>query len=183
MSEAVVFFADGLEEFEGLLAVDILRRAGVGIRTVSISDSLTVTSSHNVAVQCDALAADVDFTAVDIIILPGGIPGTYKLAESKIVRKTVLDFNESGKKIAAVCAAPYVLAEFGILDGRKAICHKKFRDKMGGAILVEEEVVVDSNITTAWGLGASITFSLELARQLMGEEAAEHVRAGIDYIH
>lgn len=183
MGKAVVFMADGLEECEGLLCVDILRRAGAEVVTASISDSLKIKSSHGVELLCNVLAEDVDFSSVDLIILPGGIPGTYKLGESTIVEKTLKEFAGAGKKIAAVCAAPSVLAQYGLLDGKKAISHKNFRDKLAGALVTENEVVVDGNITTAWGLGATIPFALELARQIQGADAAEHVRLGIDYIH
>jgi 4-methyl-5(b-hydroxyethyl)-thiazole monophosphate biosynthesis len=183
MGKAAIFLADGCEECEGLLCVDILRRAGAEVVMASISDSLTVKSSHEVEFCCDELASQMDFSSVDMVILPGGIPGTYKLGESETVADVLKNFSREGKKIAAVCAAPSVLAQYGLLEGKKAIAHKKFRDKLHGAIVTEREVVVDGNITTAWGLGASIPFALELARQLQGEDAAERVRAGIDYEH
>jgi 4-methyl-5(b-hydroxyethyl)-thiazole monophosphate biosynthesis len=183
MSKTVIFFADGVEECEGLLVADILRRAGGEVLIASISDSLDIVSSHSVRINCDVLAVDVDYDSVDLLVLPGGIPGTYNLADSRTVADAVTDFAAKGKKLSAICAAPWVLAKLGVLDGKKAISHKKFRDKLDGAIVTEREVVVDGNITTGWGLGAAIPFALELARQLEGEEAAEHVRAGIDYVH
>ena len=183
MSKAVVFFADGCEECEALLVVDILRRAGAEVVMASVMDRLTIKSSHGVTLECDELASKVDYSSVDALVLPGGIPGTYTLGESGAVKDALMSFSSQGKKIAAVCAAPSVLAQYGLLDGKKAISHKMFRDKLAGAIVTEQEVVVDGNITTAWGLGASIPFALELARQLQGSEAAEHVRAGIDYQH
>lgn len=183
MGKAVVFIAEGCEECEALLCVDILRRAGARAIMASISGVLRVKSSHGVEFICDALAEDVDFSSVDMVILPGGIPGTYNLADSAVVERTIKGFAAENKKIAAVCAAPSVLAKYGLLDGRAATAHKKFRDKLAGAAVTDREVVVDGNITTAWGLGASIPFALELASQLEGREAAEHVRGGIDYIH
>jgi len=183
MSKAVVFFADGLEECEGLLCVDILRRAGAEVVIASVEEGLSVKSSHGVTIRCDELASGLDFSDVDLIILPGGIPGTYLLGESPVVAETLRAFAAAGKKIAAVCAAPSVLAQAGLLDGRRATAHRKFRDKLAGAEVLDREVVVDGPITTAWGLGATIPFALELARQLEGEAAAEHVRQGIDYRH
>ena len=183
MGKAVIFFADGFEECEGLITVDILRRAGADIKTLSITDSLTVKSAHSVEIKCDGLAKDTDIMSADLVILPGGMPGTYNLADSDIVNNALMKFAASNKKIAAICAAPYVLAQLGLLKGKKATAYKSFRDKLTGAEVLDREVVVDGNITTGWGLGAAIPFALELARQLEGESAAERVRAGIDYIH
>ena len=183
MGKAIIFFADGCEECEVLLTVDILRRAGAEAVMAAVSDGLTIKSSHGVTLLCDVAAGEADYDSADMLVLPGGIPGTYALADSPVVERELRSFAAQGKKIAAVCAAPYVLAKYGLLDGKKAIAHKKFRDRLAGAIVTEREVVVDGNVTTAWGLGASIPFALELARQLQGEEAAGHVRAGIDYIH
>ena len=165
MSKAVVFIADGLEECEGLLVVDILRRAGTEVTTASINGTKQVVSSHGITLFTDALAEEVDYDHADIVILPGGLRGTENLSVSSFVRSRCLEF-AAGKKIAAICAAPSIFASLGLLKGKKATVHPL-------------PVTVDGNITTGQALGAAIPFALELARQLEGEETAEKVAKAI----
>ncbi len=113
MSKAILFFADGLEECEGLLVVDLLRRAGITVQTVSVSGRAEVTSSHNVTLRCDAVAETADLTDADAVVLPGGMPGTTHLAESALVARTVRSYAAQGKLVAAICAAPSVLGGAG----------------------------------------------------------------------
>ena len=131
----------------------------------------------------DALAEDVDYSDVDMVILPGGIPGTPNLAENKTVTDTCVSFARAGKKVAAICAAPSVLASLGLLEGRNATAHAGFQDKLAGAIVHDEEVVVDGNITTSYGLGGAIPFALELVRQLAGPAEADRIQKAIAYRH
>ena len=172
MSKAVVFFAEGTEECEALLVVDLLRRAKV-----------EVTSSHKVHITADALAEDIDYSDVDMVVLPGGIPGTPNLAANKTVTDTCVSFAQTGKKVAAICAAPSVLAQLGLLEGRKATAHAGFQDQLAGAEVLDAEVVVDGNITTSYGLGGAIPFALELVRQLAGQAEADRIRNAIAYRH
>ena len=106
MSKAVIFFAPGLEECEGLLCVDILRRAGVEVTIAAVGGNQTVTSARQVHVVADALAEDVDYSAYDACILPGGIPGVNNLKADATVRKVCTDFAAAGKYVAAICAGP-----------------------------------------------------------------------------
>ena len=129
MSKAVVFFAEGTEECEALLVVDLLRRAKVEVTVASASGSREIVSSHKVHITADALAEEVDYSDVDMVVLPGGIPGTPNLAANKTVTDTCVSFAKSGKKVAAICAAPSVLASLGLLEGRKATAHAGFQDK------------------------------------------------------
>ena len=131
----------------------------------------------------DALAEDVDYSDVDMVILPGGIPGTPNLAENKTVTDTCVSFARAGKKVAAICAAPSVLASLGLLEGRNATAHAGFQDKLAGAIVHDEEVVVDGSITTSYGLGGAIPFALELVRQLAGPAEADRIQKAIAYRH
>jgi len=181
--KSLIMFADGFEECEGLIVVDILRRASIDIDMISISDNISVTGSHNIKVECDGLLNKIDTDQYDLIILPGGIPGTYNLRDDETVTETILKFNEKNKKIAAICAAPSILAGLGILKGRQAVAHKNFIDKLADAEVVHKEVVVDGNITTAWGLGAAIPFALSLVEQLKGKEAADDICESIGYYH
>lgn len=183
MSKAVVFFAEGTEECEALLVVDLLRRGKVEVIVASASGSLTVTGSHKIPVTADALAEDVDYSDVDLVVLPGGIPGTPNLAACKVVTDTVKAFAAAGKKVAAICAAPSILAQLGLLEGRKATSHASFQDKLTGATVLDQEVVVDGNITTSYGLGGAIPFGLELVRQLAGPDEAARVQKAIAYKH
>ena len=178
MSKAIVFFADGFEECEGLLVVDLLRRAGVDVKTASINGSTKILSSHGITLFADLCAEDADYAAADIVILPGGLKGTENLAASTFVKEKCLEFAD-GKKVAAICAAPSILASLGLLEGRKATVHPNFEDKMSDAKLTHEQVTVDGNITTGQALGAAIPFALELVRQLEGEEKVAKVRKGI----
>lgn len=183
MSKAILFFADGLEECEGLLVVDLLRRAGIEVQTVSISGKAEVTSAHGVTLRCDAVAEAANLADADAVVLPGGMPGTTHLAESEIVARTVRDYAARGKLVAAICAAPSVLGGLGLLAGKRATVYPGFEDKLTGAILTDGECVTDGNIVTSCGLGAAIPFALELIRRLDGAAKADHVRESIGYRH
>ena len=168
MSKAVVFFADGTEECEALLVVDLLRRARVEVIVASAMGRRELVSSHKIPLTADALAEEVDYSDVDMVVLPGGIPGTPNLAANKTVTET---------------CAPSILASLGLLEGRNATAHAGFQDQLAGAIVHDEEVVVDGNITTSYGLGGAIPFALELVRQLAGQAEAERIRNAIAYRH
>jgi 4-methyl-5(b-hydroxyethyl)-thiazole monophosphate biosynthesis len=183
MAKTAIFMADGTEECEALLCADILRRAGGDVTLVSVMGKRKIISSHKVRIRCDAKFEKVDFSDYDLLVLPGGMPGTYTLLEHEGLRELLQTFHHQGKMIAAICAAPYILSELGILSGKKATCHWKFREKLRDAELVDREVVEDGNLLTAWGLGAAIPFALRIAEKLEGAEAAAHVRRGIDYVH
>ena len=183
MSKAVLFFADGTEECEALLVADLLRRAKVDVTVASASGSREILSSHKIRITADALAEEVDYSDVDLVVLPGGIPGTPNLAANKTVTDTCTAFAKSGKKVAAICAAPSVLASLGLLEGKNATAHAGFQDKLAGAIVHDEEVVVDGSITTSYGLGGAIPFALELVRQLAGPAEADRIQKAIAYRH
>lgn len=176
--KAIVFLADGFEECEGLIVVDILRRAGVETVMASVMGRLDVDSSHHIMVKADALAEDVDYDTVDLIVLPGGRLGTENLGKSKVVtdkcRKFVAD-----KLVAAICAAPSLLASLGLLEGKKATCHPDFEGHMAGAVLTRESVTVDGKIVTGQGLGASFAFAFTLVSMLVGSETADKIRKAI----
>ena len=178
MSKAIVFLADGLEECEGLLVVDILRRGGVEVTTASVNGSTKVVSSHGITLFADTPAEDADYESADLLVLPGGKKGTENLAASAFVRQRCAEF-AAGKKVAAICAAPSILASIGLLKGKKATVHPQFEDKMPDACLTHLPVTVAGNITTGQALGAAIPFALELLRQLEGEEKVARVRKGI----
>ena len=176
--KAVVFLADGFEECEALIVVDILRRAGIETVMASVMGRLTVDSSRQIKVQADALAEDVDFLNTDLIVLPGGRLGTENLAADSLVTDKCREF-AAEKHLAAICAAPSLLASLGLLEGKKATCHPDFEDRMHGAVLTGESVVTDGRITTGQGLGASFDFSFELVKLFAGEETVEAIKRAI----
>lgn len=183
MSKAVIFFAPGLEECEGLLCVDILRRAGVEVTIAAVGGEATVTSARGIRVVADALAEGLDYDAFDAVILPGGLPGVDNLKADATVRRVCREFAAAGKIVAAICAAPTALAEFGVLDGKKATVYPGMDGPLAdaGADYTGLPITLDGNIVTGEALGAAIPFALALARRLAGSEAADRVRRGIVY--
>lgn len=181
MSKVYIFFADGFEDIEGLTVVDLMRRAQIDIQTVSIKDTKEVRTSHGIILLADRIFAETDFSDADMLVLPGGMPGTRYLGEYKPLTDLLTDFYEKGGKVAAICAAPSVFANLGFLKGRKATSYPSFMDKLDGALTTEETVAVDGNVTTSRGLGTAIDFALSLISQLAGAEKAEEIAESIVY--
>ncbi len=179
MKKACVFLAEGFEEIEGLTVVDILRRAGVEVQTVSVMDGLEIHGAHGIKIYADELFDKVDFATTDMLVLPGGMPGTLHLGEHKDLAKLLLAFHEEEKNIAAICAAPSVLGKLGILKGRKACCYPSFEEKLEGAEVVFEPVVQDGHLVTSRGMGTAIPFALKLTEVLCGAKTAEEVKESI----
>lgn len=177
MKKVFLFLITGFEEIEALSSVDILRRAGVDVATVSLTDSLNVTGSHQITVVADVLFKDVKLAEADMLVIPGG---TTKFNEHEAFKKAYLDFANSGKKIAAICAAPMVLGGLGLLKGKKATAYPGFEKYLDGAILAtDQSVVVDGQITTGKGPGFSLLFALELVEQLLGKAKRDEVAKGL----
>lgn len=181
MSKIGIFLANGCEEIEALTVVDVVRRAGMEITMISISDSKEITSSHQVTFMADELASDTNYEELDGIVLPGGMPGTLNLGADKKVNEIIRKFASEGKLVAAICAAPSVLGEAHLLEGKKATCHPGFEEKLLGAVTSEEEVVVDKTIITSRGMGTAIPFSLEIVRYFKDDETVEQIKKGLVY--
>ena len=181
MKKVGIFMADGCEEIEGLTVVDIVRRAKLEMTTISITDKKEVTSSHNVTFLTDALASEVDFDGFDAIVLPGGMPGTLNLGASDMVNKVIKKFAGEGKIVAAICAAPTIYGEMGLLEGKNATCYPGMEDKLLGANWQEQPVVVDGNFVTSRGVGTAIAFALTLVTILKDEETAKSLANSIVY--
>ena len=181
MKKLGVFMADGCEEIEALTVVDIARRAGIETAMISVSGKKEVTSSHKVTFQTDIPAEFMDYDKLDGIVLPGGMPGTINLGKNECVQKIIADFASKGKLVAAICAAPSVLGEAGLLQGKKATSYPGFEDKLLGADVSFEAVVKDGNIITSRGMGTAIEFSLAIVEYLLDSEKAEEIRKGIIY--
>lgn len=175
--QTAVFFAPGFEEIEALTVVDILRRASIDVLMVSVSDSLMVTGSHAIAVSCDAMFQEVDFAGVDMLILPGGMPGAAHLSKHDGLRAVLKNFNDMNLPIAAICAAPFILGDMKMLQGRRAVCFPGFEQHLAGAHLTENLVVVDKNIITAKGAGAAMAFAFEIVEFLRGKSFADELAA------
>ena len=185
MAKVYVFLADGFEDVEALIPVDVLRRGGVEVVTVSVmDDNQIVESAHGVQMVADALAEDCDFGDADLLLLPGGMPGASNLYNSDCVREAVVAQYEAGKKIAAICAAPaVVLGQLGLLDGRKATCYPGFEQLLQGADYTGELCTVDGNITTAEGPAAAFPFAYTLLAALTNEQTAQQIAVGMRYAH
>lgn len=179
MSLVYAFLADGSEEVEALMIIDILKRAGIEVQTVSVSDKKEIKSSHDIIIQTDILFEEADFDKADMIFLPGGIPGTPNLANHKGLMEKLVEFNNQNKKIAAICAAPSILGELGLLNGKKATCFPGFEDKLKGAEYTGEKVVTDGNVITAKGLGAVFEMGLELVKIFISKEKADEIASKI----
>ena len=181
LSKVLIFMAEGHEEIEALTVVDLLRRAGIDIYTVSITGEKKVTGSHGITTVCDKLIETVNFDDADMLVLPGGMPGTLNLGNCEILMDQVHGFNTSKKELAAICAAPTVFGKAGLLEGKKATCYPGMEGDLKGAITSTDAVCHDGHIITSRGLGTAIPFALEIVRTFQGDEAAEKLAKSIVY--
>ncbi|CAK7032012.1 MAG: Protein/nucleic acid deglycase 3 [Parabacteroides sp.] len=179
MKQAFVFLATGFEEIEALGTVDILRRGGIRVTTVSIMGDLKVMGAHNIPVIADYVFEDVDFSNTDALILPGGIPGSNHLNTCTRLKELILEKHKEDKILAAICAGPMVLGGLGLLKGRKACCFPYFEPTMTGAIPTDNGVEQDGNIITCKGPGFVFDFGLTILKSLRDEEIADEVSAAL----
>jgi 4-methyl-5(b-hydroxyethyl)-thiazole monophosphate biosynthesis len=173
--------ANGCEEIEGLTVVDLLRRSGIQIDMLSITDDLQVTGSHDITFLADHRISDVNMEDYDGIILPGGMPGTLNLGASIPVMDTLVEFAKGGKLVGAICAAPSVLGKQGVLEGKDATSYPGFEKEMSGCRYKEDAVVVDGNIITSRGMGTAIDFGLAIVAYLSEQQAADALADKIIY--
>ena len=183
MSKIAVFFADGCEEIEGLTVVDMLRRAKIDVVGISITGSREVHGSHNITFMADTTYEEAQIDTFDGVVLPGGVPGTPNLGAHDGVAAAVKKFAEEGKLVAAICAAPSILGQNGILQGRRATCHPGWEDKLTGAVVTEENAVTDNNVITSRGMGTAIDFALAIAEYFKGDAAAADLKQKLVYLH
>lgn len=181
MEKVYVFLADGFEEIEGLTVVDILRRAGVCVETVSVMGRKEITGSHRIQVEADKIFEETCFEDGTLFVLPGGMPGTKHLGAHAGLCELLKKADAQGKRIAAICAAPSVLGSLGLLEGKHASCYPGFEECLRGAQVEFDPVVTDGTITTSRGMGTAIPFALSLAAQLTEEKKAEELAKGIIY--
>ena len=183
MSKVCVSFGTGYEEIEALTVVDILRRQGIDTEMVSIMGEKTVMGSHQIPVVMDSLIEDVDFSKVDVLVLPGGLAGTKNLEACTLLMEQVDAFVSAGKTVCAICAAPSILGHRGLLKGKRAIAYPGFEDQLEGALVTYEPAVQDGNIITGRGMGCSIPFALKIVEHLAGAQASDEMAEKIVYLN
>ncbi|MCD8317389.1 MAG: DJ-1/PfpI family protein [Paraprevotella sp.] len=181
MEPVYLFFAEGSEEVEALAVVDILRRAGVDTRIVSVTGEKMVSGAHGIRVEADLLAEEVDYAHAAMLVLPGGLSGAYNLAAHQGLAEGVRTQYEAGKPLAAICAAPLVYGRMGLLKGLKATCYPGFESNLEGATYTGALVEKDGLFTTGKGPAAVFEFGYALAAQLVGKDKSEAVRQGMLY--
>lgn len=179
-----VFFADGFEEVEAIAVVDLLFRAGIPCDMVSVSDNLAVTSSREVTVVADRTVADegFDFDEYDMLVLPGGIPGMPNLKACEPLCDALVKHAAEGRGVAAICASPSILAELGILEGKRATANPHFQDVLvehGALLEAGEKAVTDGNVITSQGMATATWFGLEIVKRYVPAEVVERVKEGI----
>jgi len=175
MTKIIVALAEGFEEMEAIIPINVWRRAGFEVVTTSITDNIQVTGSHQITILADKLFNEDIFNDADMIFLPGGIPGSNHLDSHKGLQKQLLSFAEKGMKLGAICAAPLVLGHNSILKGKKATCYPGFEKELYDAEYTAKSVQVDGNIITGKGAGVALEYALEVVKQFKGEDFAEQL--------
>ena len=184
MNVSYLFLAPGFEEIEAIAVVDILRRGGVDVRTVSVGGGNEVTGAHQVTIRADVSLEQIRPEEAECLIFPGGMPGAQHLSECEKLVTILQHHYDQERTVAAICAAPAVILGMnGFLQGKKAVCYPGMEDKLLGAEVQKAAVVTDGNITTSRGMGTAIAYGLEIIRLLQGEEAAAKMKTSVVYGH
>lgn len=170
-----LFLAEGFEEIEALAPLDLMRRAGLSVTTVGVG-STAITGAHGIIVKADLLDSQYRDERPELILLPGGMPGTLNLASSEVVVEAIQAAARSGAYLAAICAAPSILGDMGLLRGKEATCYPGFEDRLTGATLSQRRVVRDGSIITAAGMGVALELGFRLVELLCGKAKAEELR-------
>ncbi|MDD3705417.1 MAG: DJ-1/PfpI family protein [Clostridiaceae bacterium] len=179
MKRVNVYLAEGFEEIEAVTVVDTLRRGEIDAKMISITGEKNVPGAHGIVVTADDIFESIDNMESDMIVLPGGMPGTRYLGEHKGLRKLIMDFVEKGKPIAAICAAPSILGKLGLLDKVEAVCYPGFEEALKGAVIGSNNVSHGGNFITSRGPGTAIHFALYLVELLRDKETAEELKEGM----
>ena len=181
MKKIAIFLAEGYEEIEALTVADICRRCGLDVRLVSVTEERWVRSSHNVNVEADLCFSQADFGEYDMLVLPGGMPGTRNLEAHEGLMRQVDAFHAAGKYIAAICAAPSIFGHRGILKGRKACSYPGFESHLEGVEVTAGPVEVSNHVITSRGMGTAIDFALVIAGIFCGRDKAEEMARAVVY--
>ena len=179
MKTIFVFLAEGFEEIEALTPVDVLRRAGLSVQTVSIMDEQAVKGAHGVPVLADVMFADVNPEDAEMILLPGGLPGATNLDAHDGLSRMILDFTKAKKPLAAICAAPLVFGNRGLLEGKKATCYPGFETYLQGAEYTGALVEKDDNFITGKGPGAAMEFAFSIVEKYCGIDKVNELKQGM----
>ncbi|MBM4252058.1 MAG: DJ-1/PfpI family protein [Deltaproteobacteria bacterium] len=174
----LVPLAEGFEEIEAVTIIDVLRRADLAVKTCYLRDP-DVTGAHRLTVKADQSLDSVDASRCAMVVLPGGMPGSSNLAEDRRVLDLVRSVDRSGGYVAAICAAPMVLAAAGVLGGKRATCYPGFETKLEGASVSKDKVVVDGKLVTGNGPGSAVPFALKLVELLRGKVVADELAKGL----
>lgn len=176
-----IFLAQGFETIEALAVADILKRGAINVKLVSISDSLYVESAQNIVVKADVLFSDTNFNDATMLLLPGGMPGASNLNNHEGLQQLLLKHNAEGKKIGAICAAPMVLGNLGLLKGKQATCYPGFDKYLAQAHYTAQFVTTDGNITTGKGPAATLDYAYTILSILAGKDKANEIKKGMLY--
>ena len=179
MKTIFVFLADGFEEIEAITPVDVLKRAGLNVQTVSVMEEQTVIGAHGIPVVADKMFADIDLDNAEMLLLPGGLPGATNLDAHQGLSDMIMSFASEGKPLAAICAAPLVFGNRGLLQGKKATCYPGFESYLAGAEYTAALVETDGNFITAKGPGAAMDFAFAIVEKYCGIEKVNELKSGM----
>ncbi len=177
--KALIYLATGFEEIEAVASIDILRRADISVQTVSLTDNLLVKGAYGTEVKADRTFDEVGYEQADILILPGGLPGSHNLSAHAGLTEKIRAHHEAGKWLAAICAAPLVYGRMGLLKGKTVVCYPGFESELEGATIADGAVSVSGQFITGKGPGLTMDFALEIVKQLKGHEVAKQVADGL----
>ena len=173
-----MFLAEGFEEVEALCPLDLMRRAGLSVTTVGVNGK-RICGAHGIAVEADIVDTDYYDNEPEMIFLPGGMPGTLNLGASQTVCRAIETAVQANAYLAAICAAPSILGDMGLLKGKEAICYPGFEDRLSGAVLSDKKIVCDGKILTAAGMGVALDFGLLIVETLCGTKKAAELRHAV----
>ena len=174
-----VHLAQGFEEIEAVTVVDILRRGGLDVKTVSVTGQREVAGSHGITLTADLLFEDADYGACEMMVLPGGLPGTTNLQKHKALMETLVGFSASGRPVAAICAAPMIFGAMGLVRGKRATIYPGMEDELKGALVQKDRVVEDDGVVTSQGPATAMEFALALLARMAGQKTADRVKGGL----
>lgn len=175
MKRIAIHLAEGFEEIEAITIIDVLRRAEFEAVTVSVTGVQSVAGAHGIVVQADQLFEKTNYATFDMLVLPGGMPGAKNLNEHAGLKQQIKEFNQQGKPLAAICAAPLVFGGMGLLEGKNAVCYPGFEGDLIGANVTLDPVAVSGNLITGRGIGAALRFALTIVEILGSKEKADQL--------
>lgn len=180
----MVYFllADGFEESEAIVPIDILKRAGEKVMTVSFTENLFVTGTHNITLKCDININEAKFSDMSAVVMPGGMPGADNLDKSPKINEILKIASDKGAVMGAICAAPMILGKRGFLKGKKATCYQGFENSLIGADVIKSAAVKDGKIVTASGAGGAFEFGFELINAIRSDsEISDKIKKQINF--